>query len=94
MADIEAKLKKIFGKAPALPPEAALAPAPELPKVKLPPKPQKGIADITIAIQAQRIYSPNLPPAPASKAPTAAMLEQGSAPAMDTSGAWGKPEQK
>jgi hypothetical protein len=92
MADIDAKLKKIFGKAPALPP--APAPAPEPPKVKLPPKPQKGIADITIAIQAQRIYSPNMPPAPASKAPTTAMLEQGSAPAMDQSGPWGKPEKK
>jgi len=94
MADIDAKLKKIFGKAPALPPEPALAPAPELPKVKLPPKPQKGIADITIAIAAQRIYNQALPPAPATKAPTAAMLEQGSAPNLDTSGAWGVPERK
>jgi hypothetical protein len=90
MADIEKQLKKIFGKAPALPP--APAPVSEPPKVKLPPKPKKGIADITIAIQAQRIYSPDMPPAPASKAPTAAMLEQGSAPAMDQSGPWGKPE--
>jgi hypothetical protein len=90
MADIEKQLKKIFGKAPALPPEPAPAPAP--PPVKLPPKPTKGLADISIAIQAQRIYNPDLPPAPATKAPTTAMLEQGSAPAMDTSGAWGKPE--
>ena len=90
MADIDAKLKKIFGKAPALPPEPA--PAPEPPKVKLPPKPRKGIADISIAIAAQRIFNPDMPPAPASKAPTTAMLEQGSAPAMDQSGPWGKPE--
>lgn len=90
MADIEKQLKKIFGKAPALPP--APAPAPEPLKVKLPPKPKKGIADITIAIQAQRIYQPNMPPAPPTKAPTTAMLEQGSAPAMDTAGPWGKPE--
>ncbi len=91
MADIDAKLKKIFGKAPAAPPEPPPAPAP--PPVKLPPKPTKGLADITIAIAAQRIYAPNMPPAPASKAPTTAMLEQGSAPAMSTEGAWGKPEQ-
>lgn len=92
MADIESQLKKIFGKAPALPPEPEPVPAP--PAVKLPPKPRKGIADITIAIAAQRIYQPNMPPAPPTKAPTTAMLEQGSAPAMDTSGAWGKPEKK
>ena len=92
MADIDAKLKKIFGKAPALPPEPA--PVPPTPPVKLPPKPTKGIADISIAIAAQRIYNNALPPAPPTKAPTTAMLEQGSAPAMDQSGPWGKPEKK
>lgn len=70
--------------------------------VKNPPKlpgwakPARGVPDISIAIEAQRIYSPDRPPAPPSKtkAPPAEMKKQGSAPSMDQSGAWGKGEGK
>ncbi len=81
MSDIDAKLKAVFGKGGS---------APAAPPVKLPPKPRRYIPDISIAIQAQRIYNPDKPPAPATKAPTSAMLEQGTTPAMESGGAWGK----
>jgi hypothetical protein len=92
MPDVTEKMKAVFGKGKPLAPVAP--PPPKPPEVKLPPKPKKGIEDISIAIAAQRIYNPAMPPAPPTKAPTTAMLEQGSAPAMDQSGPWGKPEKK
>lgn len=88
MADIKQKIAATFGKLPKVPP---MPPAPP-PPVKEPPKPSKGIADISVAIEAQRIYSPDRPPAPPSKGPSKDMLGQGSAPAMDQSGPWGKPK--
>jgi hypothetical protein len=82
MPEIDAKLKAVFGKGSKA--------APIIPPVKMPPKPKRYLEDISIAIQAQRIYDPAKPPAPATKAPTAAMLEQGTTPAMKSGGAWGK----
>jgi hypothetical protein len=80
-------LQRTFGAAPAPPPPA---PAPVSPPPP-PPKPRgKSIGDPRIAAEAQRIFNPALPPAP-PKAP-AAMADQGVAPAMGTSGPWGKPE--
>ena len=55
------------------------------------PKP-KGV-DIGVMTQAQRIYNPNLPPAP-PKIPPKAIAEQGTAGAMDTGGRWGMGEEK
>jgi len=80
MPDIGDKMSSVFGKMPKV---NLAPPPPPTPVVKLPPRPKKGLDDITIAIQAQRIYNPALPPAPPTKAPAAPMLEQGSAPAMD-----------
>jgi len=49
----------------------------------------KSVGDVTISAQAQRIYNPNMPPAP-PKAPTAAQSEQGTGPAMDLASKWDK----
>jgi hypothetical protein len=68
---------------------------PELAAVK-PPAPIKvetprTVGDITIAMAAQRIFNPNLPPAPASaKPPSGGMLEQGVTPVLDIKSKWDK----
>lgn len=91
MPDITEQMKVVFGK--GKPPAPVAPPPPKPPEIKLPPKSKKGIADITIAIQAQRIYSPDKPPAPPTKPPPAAMLGQGTAPMMGVEeGNWGNPK--
>jgi hypothetical protein len=55
------------------------------------PKP-KGVS-IAVSAQSQRIYNPNLPPAP-PKIPPKAIAEQGIAGAMDQSGRWATGEEK
>lgn len=88
MATLDEKIAAVFGKkkpAEAAPKPPAAAPAPAK------KTPTRGIADITVAMEAQRIYSPDRPPAPASKGPSKDMMGQGTAPALDQSGAWGKP---
>jgi len=62
-----------------------------------PPKPApvekpRTLGNITTAMLAQRIYNPQLPPAP--KSPSKAMVNQGTADAMSLNGPWGKPEDK
>jgi hypothetical protein len=93
-------LKKTFGTKtplpePAPPPEPPIIQGtpiklPPLPEVKLPEEPKKTVKDIRISAEAQRIYNPQMPPVP-PKAPPAKMVGQGIAPAMDLTGAWGKP---
>jgi len=46
----------------------------------------KGVGDIGIAIQAQRMFNPGMPPAP----PNATQNDQGTAPAMELSSKWDK----
>jgi hypothetical protein len=53
------------------------------PPAPIPVKMPKTVGNISIAMQAQKIYNPALPPAPPMKAPSKAMAEQGTAPAMD-----------
>ena len=65
-----------------------IKPAP-LPIHAMEPKP-KGV-DIGVAAQAQRMFNPNLPPTP-PKMPPKQIAEQGSAQAMDLTGAWGGKE--
>lgn len=103
MGEIKDMLLKTYLKKGARP--AAIAKkseeAPEIPKGP-PPKPipvesPKTLGDITTAMAAQRIYNPQMPPAPPSqkaKAPNKAMLDQGTASAMGMGGPWGTPEQK
>lgn len=65
---------------------AAVKPPPPL-KVETP----KTVGDLTIAMRAQQIYNPSLPPAPPSaKPPSGGMLEQGVTPALDIKAKWDK----
>jgi hypothetical protein len=71
-------------------------PEPEGPKLGRPrkvPAPPRGVFDISLIAEAQRVFNPGLPAAPAKpKGPTATTAALGSSPAMGTGGAWGKPE--
>ena len=89
MPDVTEKMKAVFGKGKS--PTPVAPPPPKPPEVKLPPKPKKGIEDITIAIQAQRIYDMNRPPAPPSaKASPERMQDQGTAEALELHKSWTK----
>ena len=59
--------------------DTAMAKAPGKIKVDAP----KTVGNIAIAMQAQKLFNPNLPPAPSMKTPPKAMIDQGTAPAMD-----------
>lgn len=101
MSEIKDMLLKAYLKKGARPPEAPKPDKKTDPEMSgKPPKPipvdkPRTLGDITLAMAAQRIYQPNLPPAPPSpKAPNKAMLDQGTAPAMGMEGPWGTPETK
>lgn len=49
------------------------------------------VGNPNLAAEAQRIYNPNLPPTK-PKAPTKALLEQGTTAVADVTGSWGTPE--
>ncbi len=88
-------LEGAFG--PPKPPKSETPkPEPEGPKVGRPrklPAQARGVRDISLIAEAQRIFNPGMPPAPVKpKGPTATTAELGSTPAMGTAGAWGKPE--
>ena len=85
-------LKKGTRPAQAKPPKGEQA-EPEL-SSKTPPKPipveePKTLGNITTAMAAQRIYNPQMPPAP--KSPTKTMQDQGTGPASGMTGPWGTP---
>lgn len=87
--EIEQLLKPL---APAAPkPDAA--PAPKLPKAEEHHEKWKGrrtLGNIWAALEAQRVYT-GAPSVSKPQAPPANLQGQGTAPAMDQSGAWGKP---
>jgi hypothetical protein len=90
---LKAYLKK--GARPAGVPKIDKKVEPEFSAVKPPPplkvETQKTVGDLTIAMQAQRIYNPGMPPAPPSaKPPAGGMLEQGVTPALDIKSKWDK----
>jgi len=103
MGEIKDMLLKTYLKKGARPPEAK-NPEPTEPELKgqTPPKPipvdtPKTMGDISLAMAAQRIYNPQMPPAPPMqkpKPPNKAMLDQGTAPAMGMQGPWATPETK
>ena len=76
--------------------------APEVPKVEIPKpvepkvrvpgwKGKRTLGNIWAALEAQRVYT-GAPSVPKPQAPPANLQGQGSAPALGTEGAWGKPE--
>ncbi len=69
------------------PPEPVAPPKPAPPE-----KRKRTLGDIYVALEAQKIYDPNIPSVPAP-AP-ANTFAKGVTPALDTSGAWGGPAQK
>jgi hypothetical protein len=84
-------MQAVFGVPPVdapVPAPVELTPPPPAPK---PAKAGRTVGDVSVMAEAQRIYNPQIPPQP-PKAPSAAMVKQGTSSAMDTSGAWGKPE--
>jgi hypothetical protein len=94
MGEVKDMLLKAYLKKGAKQPKAK-APekkAPDLPAASPPPikveKPRT-LGNITTAMMAQRIYNPQMPPAP--KSPSKAMVDKGTGPAMDISGPWGGP---
>jgi hypothetical protein len=95
MSEIKDMLLKTYLKKGARP--ATNNQVPE--SVKKPPKPipvetPRTMGDITMAMAAQRIYSPDLPPSPPSpKSPSKTMMDQGTGPAMGMDGPWGKPQE-
>lgn len=83
-------LQNTFGSAP-LPEPAPVAP----PSEPAPPAPEtprgKSMGDPQIAAEAQRIYNPNMPPAPPK---ALASPGEGTVSTLDVSGTWGAPEAK
>ena len=95
MSEIKDMLLKTYLKTGARPTSSVAKEVKE--PEKTPPKPipverPKTLGDITLSMAAQRIYSPNLPPAP--KSPPAKMMDQGTSSALGMEGPWGKPEDK
>lgn len=63
-----------------------------VPEVKSKPievETSKGVGDISISLEAQRIFNPGMPPAP-PKPPNASQADTGVAPSMDLSSKWDK----
>jgi hypothetical protein len=71
-------------------PKAEAVPA--KPPAPIPVERPRTLGNITLGMLAQKIYFPNMPPAP--KSPPKAMLDQGVAPAMGMTGPWSTPEEK
>ena len=94
MSEIKDMLLKTYLKKGARPPEAKKA---DKAPVGPPPKPipvetPRSLGDLTMAMMAQKIYNPNMPPAP--KSPSKTMVDQGTAGALGMQGPWGTPEAK
>jgi hypothetical protein len=72
------------------------APRPEVkPLAKpSPARPKRTVGDIYVAMEAQKVYNPQMPSVPKPQAPPANLNERGSSASLDTSGAWGKPKEK
>jgi hypothetical protein len=73
-----------------------LKPEPEIvkPPASEPGKPKRTLGDIFVALEAQKVYNPQLPSVQKPEAPPANTFGKGTAPAMDTEGAWGQPKKK
>lgn len=95
MSEIKDMLLKTYLKKGARPEAKKAEKAPELsakPPKPIPVETPRSLGDLTMAMAAQKIYNPNMPPAP--KSPSKAMVDQGTAGALGLQGPWGTPEQK
>lgn len=64
---------------------------PEKAPAPIPVKRQRGIGDVFTALQAQKVYNPNMPSIPNPQPAPANTFQKGVTPALDTGGAWGSP---
>lgn len=54
-------------------------------------KRKRGLGDVFVALQAQKVYNPNMPSIPSPQPAPANTFQKGVTPALDTGGAWGSP---
>jgi hypothetical protein len=86
--ELRKMLRETFGvKKPEKPKEPAALPIHDEPK-----KTSRGIGNVMLSAEAQRIYAPNMPSVP-MKPPNATQNAQGTAPGMSMQGPWGQPEE-
>lgn len=83
-------IEEVFFPAQAKPKTEEVKEAPKLGRPPKTPQPPRGIGSARIMAEAQRVFNPALPPA-LPKPPAAALLDQGTAPGLDSSGRWGGP---
>ena len=57
-------------------------------------KRQRSLGDVSIALEAQRVYNPGLPSMPSPQPAPANTFQKGTTPAMDNTGAWGGPAER
>lgn len=88
-------LRTAFGvKKPKIPEQPATLPIHDVVEK---PEPTRGINDPLLAYEAQRIYSPDMPPSPLPgpvKPPTTPQVNRGTVGGMDNTGPWGGPQEK
>lgn len=51
----------------------------------------RGLGDVFVALQAQKVFNPNMPSIPSPQPAPANTFQKGVTPALDTGGAWGSP---
>lgn len=76
--------------APKAPTDSTTKEVMSKPEVKRAKLFNRTLGDVMVSAEAQRIFNPALPPTK-PKPPTAAMMDAGTASAMDTTGNWGTP---
>ena len=57
-------------------------------------KPKRSLGDVFVALEAQKVFNPNIPSIPSPVPPPANTFQKGTAPALDNTGAWGKPAER
>jgi len=67
---------------------------PEKPPAPIETKRRRGIGDVFVALQAQKVYNPNMPSIPSPQPAPSNTFQKGVTPALDNSGEWGGPAQK
>lgn len=66
----------------------------EKPPVPIKVKRPRSLGDVSVALESQRVYNPGLPSMPSPQPAPANTFQKGTTPAMDNTGAWGKPAEK
>jgi len=57
-------------------------------------KRKRGLGDVFVALQAQKVFNPNIPSIPSPQAAPANTFQKGVTPALDNSGSWGAAAEK